>query len=515
MVPLCMLRKLSLLLTGLFLFLNSFNTHAQDIFDSSRLHEIRITFTQDTWFDILSQYYEESNFTDDKKTLKAKIQVDAISLPEDISIRFKGVYSYQGFPGKKKPFRLNVSKYDKAQTLNGTKKFNLHNLAGDPSFLREFIAYDFLRYQGIPASRTAFTKLYINDSYWGCYLIVEEPEDDFFLQQNFNTDKGNLFEADTTTQLAWNGEQAKDYPEIKLQTKEQAGSWKALIHWLDLINNNYQYNFQQELNNRFDVPGFLKALSTDIFIDNWDSYAANGRNFFIYENPLTQKLSWIPWDYNLSFWEKNLPPFPQNDNHKMRPLIWRFYENSYLKSQYLKSICALISEAAVHYPLAQKIERAQNLIKEAVAADPNKFYTYEEFLDNAYKAVTVKMLRGGALKDIYLPGITEHWKKRKNNLRKEAMSLGCDCDAINTNKETLILDIFPNPVADRIGIYVENDIHQLDCRIMSTNAQTVKSATVSLSNGLAHIDCTGLPAGYYLIRFSDTTLQKTIPFIKQ
>lgn len=507
------LRKIALLLIGFFLWTS--NAIARDLFDSSRLHEIRISFKQDNWFDILSQYYEESNFTNDKKTLKAKISVDSLQLAEDISIRFKGVYSYQGFPGNKKPFRLNVGKYDKTQTLNGTKKFNLHNLAGDPSFLREFIAYDFLRYQGIPASRTAFTRLYINDIYWGCYLIVEEPEDDQFLQQNFDTDKGNLFEADTTTQLAWNGNQPENYPEIKLQSKEQAGAWDKLITWLDLINNNYQYNFQQELHAGFDITGFVKALSTDMFIDNWDSYAANGRNFFIYENPKTQKLSWIPWDYNLSFWEKNLPPFPQNDQHKMRPLIWRFYENSYLKKQYLENMCRLINEAAVSYPLTQKIAAAQDLIKDAVQADSNKFYTYEDFLNNAHEAVTVKMLRGGVLKDIYLPGISEHWKKRRNNLRKELRSLGCDCDELTDAKAALMLSIFPNPVRNKLHLYLENDIPQINFRMISSTGSIAQSGEILFNKGAASIDCSNLAAGYYLIQFSNSVYSQKIPFIKQ
>jgi len=515
MTPLCYLRKLSGLLTGIFLWISSLSAYAQDIFDSSRLHEIRITFKEDNWFETLSQYYEVSNFTDDKKTLKAKIAVDAISLPEDISIRFKGVYSYQGFPGKKKPFRLNVGKYDKEQTLNGTKKFNLHNLAGDPSFLREFIAYDFFRYQGIPASRTAFTKLYLNDIYWGCYLIVEEPEDDQFLVHNFQTAKGNLFEADTTTQLAWNGDQSTDYPELKLQTKEQADSWKKLISWLDLFNNNYQYNFQQELNTTFDIPGYIKVLATDIFLDNWDSYAANGRNFFIYENPKTEKLSWVPWDYNLSFWEKNLPPFPQNEQHKMRPLIWRFYENSYLKKQYLQSICVLINEAANTYPLSQKIATAQSLIREAVQADPYKFYTFDDFLNNAHDAVTVKMLRGGVLKDVYLPGISGHWKKRRNNLRKELMSLGCNCDEALTDTEALTISIFPVPVQNQIKIYTENDLQQINYRIINASGATAASGKILLNKGFASMDCSRLTAGYYLIHFSDSLSHKTIPFIKQ
>src|SRR5690606_32624881 len=125
-------------------------------------------------------------------------------------------------------------------------------------------------------------------------------------------------------------------PEMKMQTKEKEDSWNQFIQWLDIFNNYYEFDFSNKLNSVFETDAFLKVLATDIFIDNWDNYAANGRNFFVYEHPQTQKINWVPWDYNLSFWEKNFSLFPRDKDGKLKPLIWRIYNSPYFQRAYLE-----------------------------------------------------------------------------------------------------------------------------------------------------------------------------------
>src|SRR6218665_1639078 len=171
---------------------------AQQIF-SSQLHEIRITTNSSTWFDTLQEYYNYALNGADQRYIPIEITLDGTTL-QNVGFRFKGKYYNYGFPGKKKPFRLDFNEFVKGQDFQGLKKLNLNNLAGDPSFLLEYIAYHMFRYLGIPVPRTSFCKLYINNFYWGCYEIVEEP-DKRFLDENFGQHDGNLFEAIKSTEL--------------------------------------------------------------------------------------------------------------------------------------------------------------------------------------------------------------------------------------------------------------------------------------------------------------------------
>ncbi|WP_158605872.1 CotH kinase family protein [Taibaiella sp. KBW10] len=491
------------------------SVQAQSIFEATKLHEIHIAIPTAQWFDTLQQYYDEGLNGSDKKVLPARIVIDGHKLAHDIAIRFKGQYSNYGFPGKKKPFRLHFGKFNSDQDYEGIKKINLHNLAGDPSFLREFVAYDFLNTIGLPASRTAFTRLYINNTYFGCYLIVEEPEDKVFLNRHFQNDKGNLFDAKDNTELKWVNNQAASYPELGLQTKEKNDSWDALIHWLDLFNNYHAFDFQQQFSASFHTSSYLKTLSADVLMDNWDSYAANSRNFFLYDNSPNHQIHWIPWDYNLSFWYKNLSPFPKKSDGSYRPLIARIVNTPYLKNAYFKTLCQLLDQDAAVYPIAAKTTAAFNLIKEAVIADSFKFYSNDDFFRNRDNEVIVKMLRSNVLKEVALPGVVPYFEQRRLRLRKELLQYGCDCDQINKKKGTSYTQVYPNPVTSVLHIYTEDPITSIDISIYNAIGLTMRHTSLVLSQGKGTVDIQTLPAGIYFITLHTDTAPETIRFIKQ
>jgi hypothetical protein len=491
------------------------NLYAQSIFDREKLHSIHLFLSDQNWFDTLQVFYDAGLTGADKKTLPAHIIVDGDTLPSDIGIRFKGHYSNYGFPGKKKPFRLHFGKYEEDQDYQGIKKLNLHNLAGDPSFLREFVAYDFLRSIGIAASRTSFTQLYINDVYFGCYLIVEEPEDKSFLKQNFGTDKGNLFDAAESTDLAWVDSLPASYPQLKLQSKERTGSWDKLIDWLNVFNNYYHLDFQQQLHARFQVDEYLKVLATDMLLDNWDSYASNGRNFYLYDNPETGRIYWVPWDYNLSFWNKNLPPLPKKNDDKYRPLIWRISNTPFLKEKYFRTLCHLVDYEMNTYPVAANTTAAFELIKNAVEQDTMKFYTNQDFYKNRTEDVTVNMLRDNKPKDITLPGVTSYFAKRRNMMRNTLSSLGCNCDALPEKEEIpLYVNIYPNPVDDWLNIYTENRLSTIRLTIVNTAGAILASKELPVTKGYLKCDLHTLSKGIYFLKLDAGSQQKTIRISK-
>ena len=51
----------------------------------------------------------------------------------------------------------------------------------------------------------------------------------------------------------------------------------------------------------FDVNTFLNWLAVNTVIQNWDTYGVMQHNYYLYNNPETGQLAWIPWDNNESF----------------------------------------------------------------------------------------------------------------------------------------------------------------------------------------------------------------------
>ena len=50
----------------------------------------------------------------------------------------------------------------------------------------------------------------------------------------------------------------------------------------------------------FNVDEFLRWLAVDTLIQNWDTYGTMGHNYYLYHDPTTGQLNWIPWDNNMA-----------------------------------------------------------------------------------------------------------------------------------------------------------------------------------------------------------------------
>jgi len=285
----------------LFLPFKSIAQSGASLFDSSILHEIRINFSQENYWDSLTINYQNwvSDQSADDVYTEANITIDG-NLVESIGARFKGLSSYYYVESLKKPMKIDLNEFVEGQNYFGIKKFNLHNGAADPSMMRDFVAYDVMRTAGVKVPRLSHTKLYINDVYWGVYGIIEQIDKDF-VEANFPSDGGTLIKNNGWSELQWLGDDPAEYQEdFQLKTNEDTEDWSDFIHFVDVLNNTSDEEFALEIEKVFDVNLFLHVMAVDVMLDNWDSYFRNQRNWYLYHEPNSGKMQWIPWDYNLS-----------------------------------------------------------------------------------------------------------------------------------------------------------------------------------------------------------------------
>ncbi len=505
-----------LLLLLCFGFSQSALSQDQDVFDKTRMHQVEI-FTEDSvWFDSLQSYYNAALHGAKHRYTKNTVIIDGVCL-QHVGLRFKGKYSNYGFPGKKKPFRLDFNEFLSNQEFQGLKKLNLHNHAGDPSFLREFMAYDLFTHLGIEVPQCSFAELYIDNVYWGCYLIVEEPNKPF-LEKHFGNKSGNFIECVQTSPLSYRGEDINLYPEFDLKSGGQ-NAWDNLLELLQLVSKYYSYDFAHQLSAVFDLDQFYRVLAVDVLINNPDNYAANGRNFYLYDDLEAGKIRWLPWDYNLSFWAKDQEPFQKYGTTQFyQPLIYRIKENSTLSHGYYAAFCRLINEELSGYDFNQKSLEAFDLIKESVVQDSLKFYTIEQFLLNRTEAVTVSMLRNFQPKDIYLPGVASLYESRRFNLKKIIAAQGYDCGNIYKHDTELNCSLLPNPAANFITIYIKDiaaeETGRIDVAIINVSGKIVLTQSNDLSMGSTTIQLSSLPEGVYITRISYQEKNTVLKFIK-
>ncbi|MFN3849686.1 MAG: CotH kinase family protein [Spirosomataceae bacterium] len=206
----------------------------------------------------------------------------------------------------KLPFKLQFDEFEDQypETLNqrfyGFKEFSFSPGQGDNSLMRDKIVSDLFRSAGIPAARTAFYKVYIDfgsgSKYCGVYTMVEVV-DDTMVENQFGEDKGNIYKPESNFT-------AFNQSVFEKKNNETAANWSDVQAVITALNATTRTSnaatWRANLEKVFDVDHFLKYLAINNTIVNWDSYGAMAHNYYLYTPTATQKVTWIPWDFNLS-----------------------------------------------------------------------------------------------------------------------------------------------------------------------------------------------------------------------
>jgi hypothetical protein len=227
-----------------------------------------------------------------------------------VGIRFKGQSSLMSswFSGiYKLPFRLDFDEFEDDypeidnQRFYGFKKLGLVSNFLDNSLLREKLASDFFRDAGVPSARTAFYRLFIDHgegaTYFGLYTLVEIPHKPM-LESQFSGSGGNLYKP------KGQGATFSVYDESsfdKETNKNEAdfSDIKALYDALHADRTDAQA-WREGLEATFNVPGFIRWLAVNTVIQNWDTYGLMAQNYYLYNDPETGLINWIPWDNNMA-----------------------------------------------------------------------------------------------------------------------------------------------------------------------------------------------------------------------
>jgi hypothetical protein len=228
---------------------------------------------------------------------------DRTDTVKNIGIRVKGTTSRSN---PKQSYKLGFNSFVKGQKYEGLEKLKLNANWNDPTQLRAHLTTQLYEYLGVVVSRSAFTELYINESYFGLYNIVEHIDEEF-TGDRYGSKKGNLYKCLGEADLGYRGNEIHDLvgamgkPVYELKTNKKERDYSGLIEFIDLLNNTPDEDFACALEQRFNVNGFLKVMAVDILTANWDSYIFMRNNYYLYDNPASGKFEYIPYDFDNAF----------------------------------------------------------------------------------------------------------------------------------------------------------------------------------------------------------------------
>lgn len=231
-----------------------------------------------------------------------------------VGLRFKGNSSLRSTWNNgnlKLPLRLNFDKFEDDypeiddQRFYGFKELTLSSNFSDASFLREKVTADIFREAGVPAAQTAFYEVYVDYGegpvYFGLYTMVEVVEDTI-IETQFDDDSGNVYKPSGNSATFAEGTFSEEV--FEKQTNEDEGDWSDIEALFEALHAEVRTTDPEAWHSRleavFDVDGFLNWLAVNTVVQNWDTYGSMSHNYYLYHDPTTDQLTWIPWDNNMA-----------------------------------------------------------------------------------------------------------------------------------------------------------------------------------------------------------------------
>lgn len=232
-----------------------------------------------------------------------------------VGVRFKGNSSLSttySSGNDKLSLKLDFDEYEDVypaltnQRFYGFKQLNMNNNYNDASLMREKVGADLFRKFGIAAANTSFCAVYIDSGsgaeYFGIYTIVEEV-DDSVIKTQFSSNSGNCYKPEDDAASFKSG--TYDESEFNLKTNTSSPNYSDVRSLYDALHSSSRTSdsqaWQTQLESVFDVETFLKWLAANLTIQNWDTYGNMTHNYYLYNNPSNNLLTWIPWDNNEAF----------------------------------------------------------------------------------------------------------------------------------------------------------------------------------------------------------------------
>lgn len=417
-------------------------TDGDSLFESNLIHTIKIYFPQAKWYDSLIAYKPL-----DKKMM-GNVQINGRYI-DSVGVQFKGNSSFNA-PGMKKPWKIDFNEYSTGTKYDGLKTINLNNVVNDPSFLREKLFDDFCRTVGIEAPRATYANVYVNDTLWGFYVLIEQC-DKTMLNTQIGNNGGNLFKGDPNGTMQWYGSSPSSYyNKYEIKTNKTANDWTDLVHLIDELNNTPAANLYDSLEKVLNTQAWIEGWAANNLFVNLDSYIGTGHNYYVYHNTATNKFDFILWDGNEAFGKFNFGmnvsqleslslSYTQNPAGS-RPMTEKMLANSAYKNTYVNTLCNYVANYFSNSFLDPKIDSLVNLIRPHVYADPHKPSSNSSFESNINSPV------GNT------PGIKSFITNRRNSLITQLGPYSCFMGTNESENTDYTFQVFPNPSSGKITL---------------------------------------------------------------
>jgi hypothetical protein len=281
---------------------------------------------------------------------KARVSVDG-EVVDEVDIRKKG---FLGSLSTGRPsFKLNFDTYKPGRRLYDLERMTLNNNNQDASNTHTCMAYDLFRAAGLAAPRCNFARVSVNGQDLGIYSHVESIKK-HFLRRNFDSDEGNLYEA----QLADFGDNLK--VNFQLKTNEEINDRSDLDAVVSALNSSDE-NLPGLLSQVVDLDAFISFWAMETISGHWDGATGNANNYFIYNDPATNLFHYIPWGPDAAFVQDHQLASGTGPLYRYINIAARLYAIPAYREKYHARVLELLGQVWDPESLSSQVDRIRDL----------------------------------------------------------------------------------------------------------------------------------------------------------
>lgn len=465
---------------------------AQDgdsLFDDEFLHEIRF------------EQMDTITYINTKEYQQVRVFIDG-NVVDSVGVKRKGNIS--GYNETNKfPLKIKANKYVQGREYDGIKEFTLHMNYQDPSMLREKLTYDLCDEIGLFSLRSAFTRVYFNDIYWGLFTIVEGKDEMY--KQVFDNRQMDAVESLDFGDLCYYTDDPADYfdsyfPRYQLENGNGATAFPSFVSLLDVANNTIPGEYEKLVELQFNIKDFVRYQALNVYLMNFDSYLRfRGNQIYVFDEDL-QIWQVTPWDFNASFgmWDTNNA---QADTYELFPnevtnncVIQRMNDVSGLRNHYLQSMCELRAILGDTTSYFAKIDEYKSQINQAVLEDNRNVLSYEGFEKSI--GYGTQLIFGENQ-----PSLKGFLSDRFDVINEGLIAEGFVCSPVGVEEEDTenSYRIIPNPARNYVQLMKgRNTLDDTEVLVYDVRGKLVLETK---SNG-GYIDVSDFSAGIYSMSFS-------------
>jgi hypothetical protein len=348
------------------------------LFAPTELLEIELTLPDADWEQIRSEgrsvnavFSSCDDLAFGYTEVPASAVIDGESI-DGIGLRKKG---FLGSLSTLRPsLRIDFAETDAKARFRGVKGLTLNNNRQDPSLVNQCLAYSIFAAAGVPAPRCSFAHVTVNGEDLGIYTNVEQVGKPL-LARYFESDEGDLFEGNPGADF-----RADMLGRFEKKTNESDPSDAPLQALTEALVETDE-SALAAVEELVDLDAFMRFWAVESLISHWDGYTGDHNNFFVYQDPSTEQLAFLPWGTDGAF-DRNHGFLPEVGRpasvFAMARLPRRLYAWPSTRERYRDALRDVLASAWNEDDLLAEIDRIAELVGNA--ADPVKLEVLRDFV---------------------------------------------------------------------------------------------------------------------------------------